>query len=303
MPATPASLDEPRASHAASLPRPLPRAELDGDRQPAALTAARAIATARSGSSSSAAPSPSCRPSERDSPCSGRSGRRRPPPSSPPATRITSRRGRRAGPRPGAPPGESSETASWVRRSPQPKLDTISETASPAPWRRAWSRTNQFPIPPAAPARGDSAGAAAELPGCGRERIGETVATRAGGAVWEPSRSLPDQAQALQRQQSSPSSISSQNGTIGEASRPLPSLRPPRPILPQTRHDRVDLPAKPCAPAWIAAWVVRPMSAAGAPISTRQPRGPLRQRLHRDSTPGAITPPRYSPALLTPRRK
>src|SRR5690349_6447621 len=28
-----------------------------------------------------------------------------------------------------------------------PKLDTISETASPAPWRRACMRTNQFPIP------------------------------------------------------------------------------------------------------------------------------------------------------------
>ena len=27
------------------------------------------------------------------------------------------------------------------------KLETISETASPAPWRRAWRRTNQLPIP------------------------------------------------------------------------------------------------------------------------------------------------------------
>src|SRR4051812_27412710 len=28
-----------------------------------------------------------------------------------------------------------------------PKLETISDTASPAPWRRAWRRTNQLPMP------------------------------------------------------------------------------------------------------------------------------------------------------------
>ncbi len=27
------------------------------------------------------------------------------------------------------------------------KLETISETARPAPWRLAWRRTNQLPIP------------------------------------------------------------------------------------------------------------------------------------------------------------
>ena len=37
----------------------------------------------------------------------------------------------------------------WVRSSPyfSPKLDTISLNARPAPWRLAWSRTNQLPIP------------------------------------------------------------------------------------------------------------------------------------------------------------
>ena len=37
----------------------------------------------------------------------------------------------------------------WVRRSPctRPKLDTISDTTRPAPWRFAWSRTNQLPMP------------------------------------------------------------------------------------------------------------------------------------------------------------
>src|SRR3954468_9159794 len=37
----------------------------------------------------------------------------------------------------------------WVRSSPyfRPKLDTISETTRPAPWRLAWRRTNQLPMP------------------------------------------------------------------------------------------------------------------------------------------------------------
>ena len=37
----------------------------------------------------------------------------------------------------------------WVRSSPyfSPKLDTISDTTRPAPWRLAWRRTNQLPMP------------------------------------------------------------------------------------------------------------------------------------------------------------
>src|SRR4051812_6461662 len=47
-------------------------------------------------------------------------------------------------------------SSGWMRRNSRsvrlspyliPKLDTISDTASPAPWRRAWMRMNQLPMP------------------------------------------------------------------------------------------------------------------------------------------------------------
>ena len=51
---------------------------------------------------------------------------------------------------------ETGCSAGWMRKSSRmvrslrwwsPKLETISETARPAPCRRAWRRTNQLPIP------------------------------------------------------------------------------------------------------------------------------------------------------------
>ena len=51
---------------------------------------------------------------------------------------------------------ETGCSSGWIRISSRrvrslrwwsPKLETISETASPAPCRRAWRRTNQLPIP------------------------------------------------------------------------------------------------------------------------------------------------------------
>src|SRR3954447_4059861 len=82
----------------------------------------------------------------------------------------------------------------WVRSSPyfSPKLETISETASPAPWRLACSRTNQLPIPAS---------------GASRTRLARRTPPISKGSLsagWRPGVSpvaLMDQSQSLQGQQ------------------------------------------------------------------------------------------------------
>ena len=88
--------------------------------------------------------------------------------------------------------------AGWIRSSSRivrslrwcrPKLETISETASPAPWRRACRRTNQLPIPASGASSTRLAIVDVADPKRRRERrLHQTV-------------SLPDQAQAGQGEQ------------------------------------------------------------------------------------------------------
>src|SRR5437763_14038090 len=62
-----------------------------------------------------------------------------------------------------------------VRSSPylRPKLDTISDTAKPAPWRLAWRRTNQLPIPAS---------------GASTTRLGSSMPARVQGVLSEGTR-------------------------------------------------------------------------------------------------------------------
>ena len=65
------------------------------------------------------------------------------------APRITSGSGPKSCTETGCSSGSMRSISSSVRRLPWriAKLETISDTAIPAPWRRACMRTNQFPIP------------------------------------------------------------------------------------------------------------------------------------------------------------
>src|SRR5918997_3755432 len=150
MPATPASCSRRRASATpARSPGRWPGRSFTVIGRPLPSPAARAIATALSGSSRRAAPAPVLQTlrtghpmfrSIRSAPASATTAA---------ASRITSA----SWPKSWIDTGCSS---GWIRRNSRtvrslpcliPKLDAISETARPAPCRLACRRTNQFPMP------------------------------------------------------------------------------------------------------------------------------------------------------------
>src|SRR3989441_1242812 len=150
MAATPTSAASRRASSIpVSSPGRCPERSFTVTGSPLPSWAARASATARSGSSRSDAPAPvfttfrTGQPmlmSIMSAPCSAAIAA---------ASRITSGSCPKSWIGTGCSSGWMRRNSDRVRRSPyfRPKLDTISLNASPAPCRRAWSRTNQLPIP------------------------------------------------------------------------------------------------------------------------------------------------------------
>ena len=131
-------------------PRLDPGAHLDRHRQARSPRSRRARPRPRAcGSRISAAPAPVFSTFGTGQPML-RSIRSAPPRRRPRPPRASHRdRSRRAGSRPGPRRGAARSISSTVRRlrCAIAKLETISETASPAPWRCACRRTNQLPIP------------------------------------------------------------------------------------------------------------------------------------------------------------
>src|SRR4051794_24536908 len=149
MPATPASTRRRATSRPRRSPGTIPERSFTVTGRPLPSIAPRAIATALSGSSSNEAPAPvfptflTGQPmlmSIRSAPASRAFSA---------AIFMTS----------GSCPKSWIDTgcsSGWIRRNSRsvrlspyliPKLETISDTASPAPWRRACMRMNQLPIP------------------------------------------------------------------------------------------------------------------------------------------------------------
>src|SRR4051794_11904656 len=149
MPATPASTRRRATSRPRRSPGTRPERSFTVSGSPLPSIAPRAIATALSGSSSSEAPAPvfptflTGQPmlmSIRSAPASRAFSA---------AIFMTSGSCPKSWIETGCSSGWMRRNSRSVRLSPYliPKLDTISDTASPAPWRRACMRMNQLPMP------------------------------------------------------------------------------------------------------------------------------------------------------------
>src|SRR4051812_4667214 len=147
---TPASCSSRRARAApVRSPGRLPERSFTVTGRPLPSLAAVAIATALSGSSSRDAPAPVLHTLRTGQPMFRSIMSAPASATAAAAMRITSASWPKSWMLTGCSSGWMRRNSRWVRSSPylRPKLDTISETASPAPYRFACSRTNQFPIP------------------------------------------------------------------------------------------------------------------------------------------------------------
>src|SRR3954471_5569933 len=156
------------------------------------------------------------------------------------------------------------------------KLDTISLTASPAPWRRACRRTNQFPIPAS---------------GASRTRLGTSTGPILNGVFSTPFRvaallrvALVQEPQAVQRQQvvHDVDLIAERDDVLGQAAGgdrlAVAELRP------QPPQDRVHL-AREAVDDPAADRVDRGLAdqrARRREVDARELRGARVERLHRD---------------------
>ena len=194
------------------------------------------------------------------------------------------------------------------------KLETISETASPAPWRCACRRTNQLPIPASGASRtrfGSSTSAIVK----GDVRGGWTAARRSALGARAPGERRAATASGDQTfrsqisrspvsvSRSSTSSIVSQNGTIacGEAAgrdqRRLARRAPPRSGARSRRSARRSRRSPRTGSP--RASTCRSRSRARRARSARSARRARSAPSSEISTPGAIAPPRYSPSAET----
>ena len=181
----------------------------------------------------------------------------------------------------------------------RPKLETISETASPAPWRRACRRTNQLPIP----ASGASRTRLAISHPADLENGSESRAGLAGPASSERV-ALVDQLQARQGEQVVDLARSSRRR--GRSRRRSPPVATNLRRLAQLRlaaggrsRRSPRRTRRPSPPGGWPGWCGRSRRSArpGRPwAAARRARSAPPSR---SATPGPITPPRYSPSSET----